>query len=601
MPTVEDLLAEQRYKNEPPTPPAREESQLFGRQATKSKVIKYLKCCEELHEDVFDGQKFSLLGSSGVKGIGKTELHKQICTNWVTSSLGEKAEAIYISYSGGGKAGAYCQDASTMEAYKKTGWGWIESMGHLLLVTCGVDKKVAVQADFDQAIAFVRSQLGEGKSGQLVICVDEIIHLDEVNEAFNKGKNMTLAQLIMSECMGRQDKEKGKLIFIFTAILDSMYTKLMSQSGRRVAALPLNMIPLCDVFGSIIDDRLRELAKTQPGVHQLILSCAGHPRATVDGLKAAHQYLLPTDAAPPSTIYPSALAAARTKVIDVCKFKLGYLDESIVGKWFDLRGASCELRQDLLSKGILHSIDGVEFLFPLLLHEWARKNQSLIYGHHLSQLFDADLGLDNNAEKLMEPVMYHYEAVLRKAMEGQKFDLRLFYKSEHCGMSPVMGTAKVPNSTSLVYEMEDFDDIDKVLGVLRDGFIVVSKAHSEVGVEYLAPFEEVETGRLFVACVQCKFVRSTTNWQGIKTKMKKAVEKLAEKKVGKYKVEHFPVVYTTVDQQAVLKKTCKDGAYFIERDIFEFTKRLGILRLHTQKLGTVLTAEYPFLKELDHS
>ena len=247
-----------------------------------------------------------------MKGIGKTELHKQICTNWVVSALGEQAETIYISYNGGGRAGAYCQDASTMMSLRKTGWSWIESVGHLLLVSCGVDIKVAVQANFDQAIAFIRSQLGKEKSGPLVICVDEIVHLDEVNEAFNRGNEMTLAQLIMSECMGRQDKEQGKLIFIFSAILDSIYTKLMSQSGRRVDPLPLSMIPLSDVFGSIIDDRLRKLAEDQPGVHQLILSCAGHPRATVDGLVDAQKRLLPQQ----GTIYPSALSAARSCIIN---------------------------------------------------------------------------------------------------------------------------------------------------------------------------------------------------------------------------------------------------------------------------------------------
>jgi hypothetical protein len=548
-----------------------------------------------MEEDVYDGKKFSLLGASGVKGMGKTELHKQICTNWVASALGEEAEAIYISYHGGGKAGAYCQDASTMMSFRKTGWSWIESVGHLLLVACGVDVKVAVQANFDQAIAFIRSRLDKEKSGRLVICVDEIIHLDEVNEAFNREKEMTLAQLIMSECMSRQDKEQGKLIFIFTVILDSMYTKLMSLSGRRVDPLPLSMIPLSDVFESIIDDRLRKLAEDQPGVHQLILSCAGHPRATIDGLKAAKQHLLPTDAELPSDLYPTRLASARDKIIDVCKFKLEYLDERAVGEWFHPRGASRQVRQDLLSQGILHYIDGVDFLFPLLLHEWARKHQFLIYGYHLSQLFDADLGLDNYTEKYMEPVMYHYEAVLRKAMEGEQFDLRLFYKTDHYCMAPVIVTAKVPNSTSLVCQIEDFEDIETVLGLLRDGFIVVSKANSEVGVEYLAPFELASNGELYVSCVQCKVVYCSTNWSEISKKMEAAVQEFKKKKV-----KHFPVVYTTLDQQSVVTKTCKDGAYFIERDIFEFTKRLGILRLHTIKLGKVLSAKYPFLKDMDH-
>jgi len=215
-----------------------------------------------------------------------------------------------------------------------------------------------VQANFNEAIAFVRSRRGKGKSGQLVICVDEMVHLDEVNEEFNEGKNMTLAQRIMSKCMAWQDKEKGKLIFIFTAIVDTMYTQLQSRSGRRVEPLPLAMIPLADVFGSIID--------VQPGVHQLILSCAGHPRATVDEINGVQEGLLSE-----GTNFPSALSAARSSIVKVCKFRLEHLNDDIVGEWFGIAGPSMRLREDLLNKGILHSVQGVEFLFPLLLHDWA--------------------------------------------------------------------------------------------------------------------------------------------------------------------------------------------------------------------------------------
>jgi len=228
-----------------------------------------------------------------VKGIGKRELHKQICEKWVANALGEEAEAIYITYNGGGAARGYCVNAETMlSQQQRHDWSWIESVGHLLLVSCGVEEKVAVQANFDEAIAFIRSQLGENKSGQLVICVDEIVHLDLINTEFNERNAVTLAQQIMSECMSRQDREKGKIIFIFTAIVDTMYSRLKSRSCRPVCPLPLTMIPLADVFGSIIDERLRNPAKDQPGVHQLILSCARHPRATVDGLKLVQKQLL---------------------------------------------------------------------------------------------------------------------------------------------------------------------------------------------------------------------------------------------------------------------------------------------------------------------
>jgi len=40
--------------------------------------------------------------------------------------------------------------------------------------------------------------------------------------------------------------------------------------------------------------------------------------------------------------------------------------------------------------------------------------------------------------------MYHYEAVLRKAMEGKVFNLKEFYKTRYCGIFPVEVTVKVP-------------------------------------------------------------------------------------------------------------------------------------------------------------
>ena len=52
----------------------------------------------------------------------------------------------------------------------------------------------------------------------------------------------------------------------------------------------------------------------------------------------------------------------------------------------------------------------------------------------------------------------------------------------------------------------------------------------------------------------------------------------------------FPVVYANVDQQSLRSETYKGGVYFTEKDLFKFTSKLGILRLHTQKLGRRLQA-----------
>ena len=99
-----------------PELPAREDDLLYGREDAKENVIQYLNGCRDRTSGYYDkkSKKFSMLGTSGVKGIGETELQAQICTKWAKEALGENTKALYVSYSGGGKAGAYCQQFKHM-------------------------------------------------------------------------------------------------------------------------------------------------------------------------------------------------------------------------------------------------------------------------------------------------------------------------------------------------------------------------------------------------------------------------------------------------------------------------------------------------------
>ncbi|CAE7327144.1 unnamed protein product [Symbiodinium natans] len=47
----------------------------------------------------------------------------------------------------------------------------------------------------------------------------------------------------------------------------------------------------------------------------------------------------------------------------------------------------------------------------------------------------------------------------------------------------------------------------------------------------------------------------------------------------------------------IQESTYKDGVYFNEVSIFKFTNKLGILRLHTEKLGKSLQKEEPYKPE----
>ena len=296
----------------------------------------------------------------------------------------------------------------------------------------------------------------------------------------------------------------------------------------------------------------------------------------------------------------AAIIKARRDVICNCKFNLDYLDENILRAWFGVNQVPLppELRRDLLEKGILHSVtDKVEFLFPLLLQHWAERYQkSSAYGYHLNQLFDADQIVGKDTEKFMEAIMYHYEAVLRLSLRGSSFTLASFYKSKHVGaeFKDVEVTARVPAAApQLVKRVENFTDLELILGFLETGFLVVSDVHGEKGIEYLVPFRTLKEC-LLVACVQCKFVKEKTDWAKIDTTMADAVTLFDSKNIA-----HFPVVYTTVDQASIRKATFQKGVYFTETDLFEFTSRLGLLRLHTQKLGSVLGNVHPMLQGAD--
>jgi hypothetical protein len=290
---------------------------------------------------------------------------------------------------------------------------------------------------------------------------------------------------------------------------------------------------------------------------------------------------------------------ARQTIIEISKFLDIQVNlEATIKKWFSQSSLSTQESTEWSSSGLLHTLKDtdVQFLFPLLLQDWACKycsNNALAY--HLQQLYHYDALLDQNTEKYMEAVMYHYEAVLRVAQGSQQFTLRSFYRTEHVNPNLFNDfvTVEIPTTTSVVVPVSNFMDT-KILNSLEGGMIVVSDKHSEVGTEYLVPFRNAGN-ILMIAFVQCKFVHQSTNWTEIEKKSKQSMESFKKNKLYE-NIDMFRVVYTNVDQNTILKSTYNDGIYYTETDLFNFTNKLGILRLHTQKLGDVLNQRYPILK-----
>jgi len=397
--------------------------------------------------------------------------------------------------------------------------------------------------------------------------------------------------------MSAMDAGGGKLIFIFTHIMTEFLAQLETASGRKVHQLPLPHLEIY-VWKNIPD--LSEAAR-HPALHQLFLSCSGHPRSIFDGIKNARKQN-PSLLTDPT---PDAISLARETIIQSSKFQLlSFQMLDIILKWFSLIPLTEKELIQWRYSGLLHTMKDtkITFLFPLLVQHWSRENcTTYSIAYHIQQLYAADASLDKDAEKRMESVMYHYEAVVRIAQSEKAFTFGLFYNTRFCdqNLHDMYVTAKLPLLTggeSLVHYVSNFqDDPQSILLALNNGRIVVSEKHSEIGIENLVPFRKSLNNTLIVAFVQCKFVQSSANWSEISIKMKKSMDNL-KSKIEFQNVQMFAVVYTTTDQNLMQKSTYSGGVYYTEYDLFNFTNKLGILRMHTQKLGERLQEQYPVLK-----
>ena len=483
----------------------------------------------------------------------------------VLPDLKMSAKGAYLTFNGGSAEGANVFWKSHTQQNTA-----LDSVGHVLMANLKVEVQQYSLLDFEQCLNLFRKALGMSEEESLVLFIDEI------------GELKKQADDVLKALMSAADARGGKLVFVFAHISQQFLDHAATGSGRKVISLPLEALPI-DTWKQKKD--WKEAAREHAGIHQLHLQCCGHPRSLCDGLDEVKTQNLTLLSDPTE----EALIEARQHIIRECTFnsETDFRLNKDIPRRFNLvteDNLKPELRRDGLLLILPHDQD-TEFFPPLLLRDWARRNandRSLAY--HLQQAYAAGAVLGSNTEKKMEPLMYHYKALLRKASEGKTFTLKQFYKSEH--VSPTLVAlevkAKVPAQDTLVEYVKDFSDQARVLELLRTGFIVVSEFHNEYALEYLSPFRDASDDHtLPVACVQCKFVQSTAKtWSDIKTKMAVATQWLK-----KEKVKCFPVIHTTADQKSMKPETYAGGIYFNETDMFEFTKRLGVLGLHTQKLG----------------
>lgn len=565
----------------PGLPPVRAE--LLNRSKACQVVTDYVKAVYNRANKPSDC-KFPLLGCSGMMGIGKTSLLVHGASVLVPGLKNPPPDggppipvaAAYISFNGGGgHVSTFLTSITRPNGHELLD----DAFGHMMMVSCGVAYEVAEKLKFADCLSLYRLMMNLGNDEMLCFFVDEVGFL----------KNRDREAGVLSLLMSAMDREDGKLAFVFSHLQQEALDQQKTLSGRMVLPLPLPSLPI-DAWRTLHPEAVPHV-KVSPGLHQLFLACCGHPRALVDGIPAALREVPNLLTAPTK----QTLIKAQTATMNVCKFPSSDdFMQKLVPKWFNFIEPMST--QQLSRDGLLIQVgdEPVQLLHPLLLQSWAqRESGTSAIAHHLQQLYAADSVVGPDAEKEMEAIMYHYEAVLRKAVEGKEFTLRQMYLSAHIGSTFDNRSVRavVPKQMVLVEAVQDFSDMSVVLRKLNMGCIVVSQAHSEGGVEYFSPYVEVPSGKLIVAAVQCKFVMDSVNWSETRRKIEAATKGLEENDV-----EVFSVLYTTVDQERINTATYQDGVYFTQSDLFAFTRKLGILRLHCEKLGVNLGNKYPWLR-----
>ena len=131
------------------------------------------------------GGKFALMGTSGMRGIGKTALLLH-CVRVVVPEVAReggptmRARAAYITSNGESSINMPALYFKAQRAGKSPG----DAFGALLLASCGVERNLAMKLEFAQSIRLYRQMLKLSTEEGLVLAVDEI---GDLNEGLQRG------------------------------------------------------------------------------------------------------------------------------------------------------------------------------------------------------------------------------------------------------------------------------------------------------------------------------------------------------------------------------------------------------------------------------
>ena len=281
-------------------------------------IVTYIQEVQGGVKDTKD--KFPLLGTAGMTGIGKTQL--LLNAQKLAREL-PNVQGAYFTFNGQG---------NLKEAFlhhlpeRRQQYG--DAFGRTLLGACGV-KDEAKGLNLEECLRILRKFMSAGDHEHIVLFIDEIGMLDEDLPESQTSHVIPLLKALMQF----MDVVENKVVFIFSHLLQEILEKATSGSGRPVQCLSLPALQI-DTWKRF--KAWRQAAAKWPGVHQLLLLCAGHPRSLFDGLaKVANKLPALNLNTPPNAV---ALYAARTMITQVCKFDSRLKDlmqDSTVSEWFN--------------------------------------------------------------------------------------------------------------------------------------------------------------------------------------------------------------------------------------------------------------------------
>ena len=579
--------------------------QLIAREEAKDQILEYIQGALSQDDYYWESgssiKKYAILTTAGIKGTGKTRVLHEMRTTW-RDETGAKA-ALTVDFNGG--------------SYWDNSKAATEVFSKLLLQQSGMPAETAENCaavlSFKQVMQCLREKLNLGADDLLLVGIDEIRQFETV-----AGKDRAVQ--LVSNLMGAQDESllqtsNCPVIFVWTSLLESYMSTLMSDSGRRILPpISLRGLPLAKAL-ELLPSNLREALEKEPFGRQLVRQMLGHPRLMFDALMQV--YSKHKDK-PPRT----PLAWNQFQLNIVAYAKLGdrkALDSIEVARWYSpLRSTTQSQLEDLCLRGAVHSVrcgdSWINILHPILLQLWARSARTSL-ADQINQMFEQDAIMEATHEKKLEDIMVHFDCAVRLALGENNCTLEQLFPgasfwSEGGGLPNIIVTSTQNDLTPLEY-VESFADVEAVLESLKSGKIVVSKLRNEPGIEYLIPWmvpnqddrrrirdlkppcNKTELASLLVLGIQTKCVGSyVPKWASV---AKSAQDALAGFQNHPDVLGALPVFYTTEIRVKTRPKNLEiPSIYFNEVGLAKLLlQRTGPLRLFFLKPGAPLGKMLP--------